>query len=108
MREAHTRDAHKRRLIVFMAGADNFDAHYNLGVALMQGSNASDSSARIEELLQRALQIRPGAADAHAMLGFLLHQQQRREAAAFHYRASLSVKERADVRENLRRLGGDG
>src|SRR5215469_10926915 len=63
--------------------SQNWQAHYNLGLAFLRNHDPS----RAERELRAALEQKPDSAAAHFALGTLLQGQQRQDAAASEFRA---------------------
>jgi tetratricopeptide (TPR) repeat protein len=74
------------------------EAHFNLGIALLQQGRLDEALAQY----QQALQNKPGYADAHVNLGLALLQKRRVDEAVSHYREALRINpNHAPARVNL-------
>jgi tetratricopeptide (TPR) repeat protein len=68
--------------------SDNFIAHNNLGVALLQKGSVGEAITHF----QKVLQIEPGFAEAHYNLGLALFQKGNVVEAIAHYQQALQIK----------------
>ncbi len=76
---------------------DNPVAHQCLGCAYLQEGQLQRGMAELRE----ALRLSPNYPDAHNNMGLALDRAGRPDEAVAHFRAALSVTDKADVRHNL-------